>query len=93
MSIKFKINNLYDLNYDFTDTGINFYASNLFNTGLDLDSMNIYIVKENDNLWNIAKKYKTSVENIAKASVEDILSIKGINESLAINIKEILNKK
>ncbi|MBE5805791.1 MAG: excinuclease ABC subunit UvrC [Clostridiales bacterium] len=34
-----------------------------------------------------------SVENIAKASVEDILSIKGINESLAINIKEILNKK
>lgn len=36
----------------------------------DLDSMNIYIVKENDNLWNIAKKYKTSVENIARINEE-----------------------
>ena len=29
------------------------------------DSMNIYIVKKGDNLWNIAKKYKTSVAKIA----------------------------
>ena len=29
------------------------------------DSMNIYIVKKGDNLWNIAKKYKTSVSKIA----------------------------
>lgn len=31
-----------------------------------LDSMNIYIVKKDDNLWKVAKKYKTSVENIEK---------------------------
>ncbi len=36
----------------------------------NLDSMNIYIVKENDNLWNIAKKYKTSVENLEKINEE-----------------------
>ena len=29
------------------------------------DSMNIYIVKKGDTLWNIAKKYKTSVAKIA----------------------------
>ena len=32
--------------------------------------MNIYIVKENDDLWNIAKKYKTSIENIQKINEE-----------------------
>lgn len=36
----------------------------------NLDSMNIYIVKENDDLWNIAKKYKTSVENLEKINEE-----------------------
>ena len=36
----------------------------------NLDSMNIYIVKENDDLWNIAKKYKTSIENIQKINEE-----------------------
>lgn len=36
----------------------------------NLDSMNIYIVKENDNLWNIAKKYKTSVQNIQRINEE-----------------------
>lgn len=34
------------------------------------DSMNIYIVKKGDNLWNIAKKYKTSVAKIA--NINDI---------------------
>ena len=29
-----------------------------------------YIVKENDDLWNIAKKYKTSIENIQKINEE-----------------------
>jgi LysM repeat protein len=29
-----------------------------------LNSINIYIVKEKDNLWSIAKKYKTSVDKI-----------------------------
>lgn len=37
-----------------------------------LDSINIYIVKPNDNLWKIAKKYKTSVEKIVKTN--DILN-------------------
>ena len=32
------------------------------------DSMNIYIVKKGDNLWNIAKKYKTSVAKIANTN-------------------------
>ena len=36
--------------------------SNLF------DSMNIYIVKKGDNLWDIAKKYKTSVAKIANTN-------------------------
>lgn len=42
----------------------------------DLDSMNIYIVKVNDTLWNIAKKYKTSVEKIVK--INDIADIDNI---------------
>lgn len=38
----------------------------------NLDSMNIYIVKANDTLWNIAKKYKTSIEKIVKTNdIED----------------------
>lgn len=36
-----------------------------------LDSMNIYIVKKDDNLWKVAKKYKTSIENIEKIN-EDL---------------------
>lgn len=43
-----------------------------------LDSMNIYIVKPGDTLWNIAKKYKTSVEKILKTN-EDILDPDKIN--------------
>lgn len=39
----------------------------------DLDSMNIYIVKQGDTLWSIAKKYKTSIGKIAKINnIEDI---------------------
>ncbi|MBR1884035.1 MAG: DUF3794 domain-containing protein [Clostridia bacterium] len=34
-------------------------------TSEDLDSMSIYIVKPNDTLWSIAKKYKTNVQKIA----------------------------
>ena len=37
---------------------------------LKLDSMNIYIVKKDDDLWKVAKKYKTSVENITKINEE-----------------------
>ena len=44
----------------------------------DIDSMNIYIVKPGDTLWNIAKKYKTSVEKILKTN-EDILDPNNIN--------------
>ncbi len=34
----------------------------------NLDSMNIYIVKNGDTLWSIAKKYKTSVDKIMKTN-------------------------
>ena len=34
----------------------------------NLDSLNIYIVKPNDTLWSIAKKYKTSVDKIMKTN-------------------------
>ncbi|MCX8073959.1 MAG: DUF3794 domain-containing protein [Clostridia bacterium] len=33
---------------------------------VNLDSMNIYIIKPNDTLWTVAKKYKTSVDKIVK---------------------------
>ena len=44
----------------------------------NIDSMNIYIVRPGDTLWNIAKKYKTSVEKILKTN-EDILDPNNIN--------------
>lgn len=34
----------------------------------DLDSMYMYMVKKDDNLWDIAKKYKTSVDKIMKTN-------------------------
>ncbi|MEG2348256.1 MAG: DUF3794 domain-containing protein [Clostridia bacterium] len=36
--------------------------------GSSIDSINIYIVKAGDTLWNIARKYKTSVEKIVKTN-------------------------
>ena len=32
----------------------------------DISSINIYIVKPGDSIWKIAKKYKTSMDNIIK---------------------------
>lgn len=32
----------------------------------NLDSINLYVVKPGDSLWNIAKKYKTSIDKIVK---------------------------
>lgn len=51
----------------------------------NLDSMNIYIVKPGDTLWNIAKKYKTSVDKILKTN-EDILDEDKINAGQKIFI-------
>ena len=34
----------------------------------DFDSMYMYIVKKGDNLWSIAKKYKTTVDKIANVN-------------------------
>ncbi|MDD3303901.1 MAG: DUF3794 domain-containing protein [Clostridia bacterium] len=34
----------------------------------DLDSINIYVVKAGDTLWNIAKKYKTSIDKLVKTN-------------------------
>lgn len=36
----------------------------------NLDSINIYIVKPGDTLWNIAKKYKTSVDKLLKTNTD-----------------------
>ena len=50
----------------------------------DLESMSIYIVKPNDTLWSIAKKYKTTVEKIAAVNnIENIDLIKE-NQKLLI---------
>ena len=39
---------------------------------LDFSSMYMYIVKKGDTLWNIAKKYKTSVSKIVNINnIED----------------------
>ncbi len=38
------------------------------NVGDQMPSMVIYLVKENDTLWNIAKKYKTTVEDIVSVN-------------------------
>lgn len=35
---------------------------------VNLDSMNIYIVRDGDTLWSIAKKYKTSVDKILQTN-------------------------
>ena len=37
-------------------------------TASDLDNMYVYIVKKGDTLWNIAKKYKTTVAKIANTN-------------------------
>lgn len=34
----------------------------------NISSINIYVVKEGDSIWKIAKKYKTSMENIIKTN-------------------------
>ena len=34
----------------------------------DISSINIYVVKKGDTIWKIAKKYKTSMDNIIKTN-------------------------
>ena len=34
----------------------------------NISSINIYVVKPGDSIWKIAKKYKTSMENIIKTN-------------------------
>ena len=34
----------------------------------DISSINIYVVKPGDSIWKIAKKYKTSMENIIRTN-------------------------
>ena len=57
---------------------------------LNLDSMNIYIVKPKDSLWSIAKKYKTSVGKIV--GTNDIVDPDKINVGQKISgAKENVN--
>lgn len=50
----------------------------------NLDSMNIYIVKNNDTIWNIAKKYKTSIEKIVKTNDIDDPDIINVGQKILI---------
>ena len=51
----------------------------------NLDSMYIYMIKENDTLWDIAKRYKTTINNIMETnSITDIEEIKENKKLLII---------
>lgn len=50
----------------------------------NLDSINIYIVKKGDSLWNIAKKYKTSVDKIVKTNEIENPDVINIGDKLLI---------
>lgn len=67
-------------------SGIN-VIDNLSDSELDisnLDTMNIYIVKPGDTLWNIAKKYKTSVDKIVKINDIDDKNAISIGQKIFI---------
>ena len=70
-----------EVNTNIEDTANLNIISNIVDEDLDasnLDSINIYIVKEGDTLWSIAKRYRTSVEKILKTnSIEnaDVISV------------------
>ena len=49
-----------------------------------LDSINIYVVKPGDNLWKIAKKYKTSVEKIVKTNNIENPDVINVGEKILI---------
>lgn len=51
---------------------------------VNLDSMNIYIVKPGDTLWKIAKKYKTSVEKIANINNIEDTSVISVGQRILI---------
>ncbi len=57
-------------------------GSSLDHSGLN--SINIYVVKSGDTLWNIAKKYKTSVDKITKTNQIENPDIIHVGEKLLI---------
>lgn len=50
----------------------------------DISSINIYIVKKGDSIWKIAKKYKTSMDNIIKINKLDNPDLIDIGQKLLI---------
>lgn len=50
----------------------------------NLDSMNIYVVKPNDTLWSIAKKYNTTVEKIVQTNDLTDSSIINVGQKILI---------
>ena len=50
----------------------------------DISSINIYIVKPGDSIWKIAKKYKTSMENIIKINKLENPDIIDIGQKILI---------
>ena len=53
-------------------------------TKVNLNSINIYMVKEGDTLWSIAKKYKTTVQNIVKTNNIDLGIILNSGQKLLV---------
>lgn len=50
----------------------------------DISSINIYIVKKGDSIWKIAKKYKTSMDNIIKINKLENPDLIDIGQKLLI---------
>lgn len=83
MDVKLKLNldikseNIVDLNISDKIEADDLDISNL-------DSMNIYVVKPNDNLWSIAKKYNTTVDKIVQTNDITDQSIINVGQKILI---------
>ena len=50
----------------------------------DISSINIYVVKEGDSIWKIAKKYKTSMDNIIQTNKLENPDLINIGEKILV---------
>ncbi len=76
-----------EVNVDIEDTTNLNIVNNIIDEELDLsnlDSINIYIVKDGDTLWSIAKRYRTSVEKILKTNDIDDADMISVGQKILI---------